>query len=201
MFDRTSLTTDQLVGLMTAENVKVPSSVAASTTPATITSYASTMVATLQQAFPTAYVAKPFAASPDPVNQQVAAFLDKSTDFDFAATNIDQYLAKNPAAVSGSFGNRGSRRLQPVVWKAGATRVPDVLLDGDQMVTLGIDYELDSAYKIAAVSNGSFVAEYGAELGGEAHAQQLYANATRITNFTSLIIRVAQENSGGSSGA
>jgi hypothetical protein len=191
--DLTKLSTDQLVQLMTAENVQVPAAIAAMTTPATIAQYADSIVGSLKQAFPTDYVAKSFSASTDLANQAVAAFVTKSPDFDFATTHIDQYLASNPSALAGLSTDQVAALTDRL---KAAQRVFRVITDGDVMQTL-IENDLDSSYKIATTPGGSFLAQYADGLGGEAQAQQIYANATNIMGVTSMVIRTAQENSSG----
>jgi len=92
--------------LMTTENIQVPAAIAATTTPATIAQYANSIVSSLKEAFPTDYVAKLFGVSTDATNQAVAAFLGASTDFDFAAANVDGYWRPTPPP------SRGSRRIK-----------------------------------------------------------------------------------------
>jgi hypothetical protein len=187
--DLTKVSAAQLIQLMTAENVQVPASVAATTTPATIAQYAASIISTLKQAFPTDYVAQSFTASTDPTNQEVGAFLNKSSDFDFATTGIDSYLTAHPAALAGLTADQVTTVTDRL---KAAQRVFRVINDGDVMQSL-IGIGLDSAYAIAATPSGSFLTKYANTLGGETQAQQIYANATNITGVTSLIIRQAQE--------
>jgi peptidoglycan hydrolase-like protein with peptidoglycan-binding domain len=193
MRDLTKVSTTQLVQLMTAENVQVPASIAATTTPATIAQYATSIVNSLKQAFPTDYVAQSFSTSTDIINQAVAAFLNKSLGFDFATTRIDTYLTANPAALAGLTADQIAALTDRL---KSAQRVFRVINDGDVMQSL-ISLGLDSAYAIAATPSGSFLANYADTLGGQTQAQQIYANATNITGASSLIIRQAQENASG----
>ncbi len=190
MRDLTKLGTDQLVQLMTAENIQVPAAIAATTTPATIAQYADSMVSSLKEAFPTDYVAKSFGVSTDATNQAVATFLGTSPDFDFAATNIDAYLTAHPAAVVGQSTDQVAALTDRL---KAAQRVFRVVTDGDVMQTL-IKNGLDSSHEIASTPNGSFIAQYADALGGEDQAQQIYATAANISGVVSLILRQAQDN-------
>ena len=159
--DLTKLTQDQLVQLMTSENIQVPASVAATTTPATIAQYAASMISSLKLSFPTDYVAQSFAASSDPLNQSVATFVAKSPDFDFSATHIDHYLAANPTALAGLSADEAASLTARL---KAAQRVFRTTPDGDAIQTL-IAAGLDASYKIAASSSSNFVAQYSDDLG------------------------------------
>jgi peptidoglycan hydrolase-like protein with peptidoglycan-binding domain len=188
--DLTKLTADQLEQLMISENIQIPASVAATTTPATIAQYAASIISSLKLSFPTDYVAKSFATSSDPLNQSVATFLAKSPDFDFSATHIDHYLAANPTVLAGLPTDEVAAFT---VRLKAAQRVFRTTPDGDAIQTL-IAAGLDSSYKIATSSSSNFVAQYSDSLGGETPAQQIYANATAVTGATSMVMRQAQEN-------
>jgi hypothetical protein len=187
--DLTKLSADQLVQLMTAENIQVPAAIAATTTPATIAQYANSIVGSLKVAFPTDYVAKSFSASTDATSQAVATFLGASSDFDFAATNIDAYLTAHPAVLAGQSADQVATLTDRL---KAAQRVFRVVPDGDVMQIL-IANGLDSSHAIAATPIGSFVTQYADALGGEDQARQIYAVAANVSSLTSLIIRQAQE--------
>lgn len=188
--DLTKLDSDQLAKLITAENIQVPPSIASTTTAATITQYADSIVSTLKEAFPTDYVAKSFTASTDTTNQAVAAFLAKSPDFDLATTNINTYLTTNATATAGLADDQVAALTDRL---KSTQRVFRVIPDGDTIQSL-INLELDSSYAIASTAHGSFIAQYADNLGGQDQAEQIYANATTISALNAHIIRQVQEN-------
>ena len=191
--DLTKVSSSQLIQMMLAENVPVPASIAATTTPATVAEYANSIVGMLKQAFPTDFVAQSFSSSTDTANQAVATFLNKSPDFDLSATHMNKYLAANPASVAGLTADQ----VTTLTGRLKATqRVFRVTEDGSTMPGL-IAQGVDSAYAIASKTSGTFSKNYATAVGGQDQAAQIHANATAITATTNLVIRQAQENSSG----
>jgi hypothetical protein len=189
--DLTAVSAAQLVQIMSAANVKVPSAVADTTTASTLSQYADIIVGQLKTAFPTTYIGQSFSNATDPTNRLVGDFLTKSTDFDFATSRVDSYIKGHPSALAGLSSDQVSALTDRL---KAAQRVFQVIPDGDVMQTL-IGLGLDSSYEIASTSSGAFVGQFADKLGGEDQSRQIYANASTINAVTSTIVRLAQENS------
>ena len=191
--DLTKLDRDRLIKIITEGKIQVPEQVADETTPTTIAQYADAIINSLQEAFPTDFVARSLGASTDKTHQAVAHFLGKAPDFDFATAKVDSYLAAHPSARSGLTADETTALTERLKSTQRAFRVTK---DGEAIRKL-MELDLDSSYKIARMPAGSFVEKHAHHLGGEEKARQVHANATTISALTTHIIRHAQENAAG----
>jgi hypothetical protein len=188
--DLTKLDSAQLVKIITEGKIPVPKRIADTTTSATIAQYADAIIGSLKEAFPTDFVAKSLGKSTDTTHQAVAAFLNKSPDFDLATAKIDSHLADHPTAVSGMTADETAELTDRL---KTTQRLLRITKDDEAIQTL-IKLGLDSSYKIAATPRGAFLDKHADALGGQDAAAQIHANATSISAVTSHIIRQAQEN-------
>jgi hypothetical protein len=123
-----------------------------------------------QQSFATQITAS---AGSDPVMQELATFLGTATDFDLDRTNVDQYLAAHPDALS----PEAQAKLKPL------QRVYRLTSDFDAAnAMLTATPPLDSAVKIARMQEGDFVAAFEEQLGGLTAARDIYRTAAHYAS-------------------
>jgi len=95
--DLTKVNVSTLTQLITSQKISVPAGISGSTPAEQIANYASGIVALLQLAFPTDYVAQALSSSKDTTLQSVAKLLGNAPDIDLQSTNLGTYLKQNSA--------------------------------------------------------------------------------------------------------
>jgi len=106
---------------------------------------------------------------------QVAGFLARHTDFDFAAQPVTHYLKDHPEALDGARDPGDlTRQLQSM------QRVFSVTPRYTEMRTL-LDDGITSASKIALMGRNSFIELYGAKLGSAGTAAEIFDKAAHVT--------------------
>src|SRR6266851_6579721 len=155
--------------------------------PANAQFYASSILATLQAAFPTLTVWRIASKSPH-VDPLAAKFLENSTDFDIRTTRIDSYADDHAEAA---FKGIAPAKREPVLKEV--KRLQRLFAASTNAnVFLGLlETKLDSAHAIAIIPRATFVSHYGHMLGGvaaatEVHERAQFINARNIHLRTSI---------------
>lgn len=177
MRDLTKLDASALTQLVTSQNVPIPDSISGTTPAEKTANYVSGMIALLQSAFPTDYVAQGLAASKDATQQNVAKFLSNSPDFDFQTATIDSYLQQNAAK---SFQNIAQDQVAPVTQQLKSIQRVFRISPDYPTINRLLSAGLDSAAKISKLSRARFLQQYSASLGGDTQALALYSSASHI---------------------
>jgi hypothetical protein len=179
--DLTKVNVSTLTQLITSQKISVPAGISGSTPAEQIANYASGIVALLQLAFPTDYVAQALSSSKDTTLQSVAKLLGNAPDIDLQSTNLGTYLKQNSAkafqGIPADQVNAVTARLE------GTQRVYRINQQPNVAVTL-LEAGMDSAAKITALASSSFVGRFSAALGGDSVAQSVYATASHISAQT-----------------
>ena len=109
----------------------------------------------------------------NPVREAVNTFLVAATDFDFARTHVDTYLAANPGAL----GSVPVENRPAAVAQIKATqRVFQVTSKAEHITTL-LDAGLDSARRIARMAPALFAEQFGPAFGGTEEALAVVQSA------------------------
>ena len=133
--------------------------------------YAKVMARMVEDAFPTAFLARRIRESDLPGKNDLAVFLNANPKFEIKGTRLESYLAENPDAltkVSDVEGTKNSIKALQRLYKVAPryTQTSALLKDG-----------FDSAYKISRMGRNSFVAKYSGALGSKAEAKRVYERA------------------------
>ncbi len=154
----------------------VPHHVPGGSHPANAQFYASSILATLQAAFPTLTVWRIASKSPH-VDPLAVKFLENSTDFDIRTTRIDSYADDHAEAAFKGIAPakreavlKEVKRLQRLFAASTNANVFSGLLES----------KLDSAHAIAIIPRATFVSHYGQILGGTAAATEVHERAQFI---------------------
>lgn len=187
--DLTKLDAPALTQLITSQHIAVPTGISGSTPADQLTNYVSGIVSLLEAVFPTVYVAKGLATSPDSKLQSVAKVLSNAPDIDLQTTNIAAYLKQNSAKA---FQNIPADQVAVVTARLESVqRIFRVSQDSPTVNAL-IAANLDSASKIAPRSRTAFVNQFRTALGGDSQAQAAYAAATHINAQALNVYRTIQ---------
>ncbi len=187
--DLTKLDAQALQQLITSQKIPIPSGISGSTPAEQLTNYVNGIVRLLEAAFPTDYVAKGLAASTGAALQSVAKVLSNSPGIDLGATNLDGYLKQNAAKAF-----QGIPQEQVADVTKSLKRVQRVFRINPDSTTLTalLSAGLDSASKIAALSQSNFVKEFSSKLGGDSQAQAVYSTASHINAQAVNVYRTIQ---------
>lgn len=148
--------------------------------------YASSILATLQAAFPTVAVWRIAAKSPH-VDPLAAKFLENSPDFDIRTARVDAYADQHPETAFK--GIAAAKRAGVIKEVKRLQRLFAVSTNADTFRGL-LETKLDSAHAIAVVPRATFVSHYGHMLGGAeataVHERAQFINARNIHLRTSI---------------
>ncbi|HSH82303.1 MAG TPA: Tc toxin subunit A, partial [Herpetosiphonaceae bacterium] len=166
----------------TATAVSLPPYVPGETEAERVTNYATVLTHMVQDAFPTAAIAHRLSTDAQfPGQQDLTVFFEQNPEFEFRAGNVDGYLAQHPGALDGVSDRAGTEQQLK-----STERLVKVTPRYDEVRTLAAD-GVDSAYAIWSMGPSAFTATYAPAVGGEARAQQIYAQAAQ-TSATALTL-------------
>lgn len=143
--------------------------------------YVQTIVRTLENAYPTAAVAKKIRREDGGTfGVEVADFLELHPEFDLRKTPVDSFLSEIKAQEGTS---RLSRRTDSPDLSGKLKSMQRVfrLAPSYESMSALIEDGVHSAYGIAQMGKGVFIERYGERLGGEAQAYDIYARASQVT--------------------
>ena len=149
--------------------------------------YASSIVATLQAAFPTVTVQR-IAARSHHVDPLAVKFLENLKDFDIRSARVDAYADEHTeAAFKGIAAGKREGVLKEV---KKLQRLFSVSTNADAFRGL-LETKLDSAHAVALIPRATFVSHYGHRLGGAVpatavHERAQFINARNIHLRTSI---------------
>jgi peptidoglycan hydrolase-like protein with peptidoglycan-binding domain len=194
--DLVGLTTDTWTSLV--NQAGVPADIAGET-------YVSSIVSTLQVAFPTEAVAQVIARAPDinlnePTRTVVSRFYqnvspsaedpDPEKVFDIRTSRVDDYIAKNAATVFN--GIPDTERASVVTELKRQQRVFRLSTSLETMTTL-LGSGFNSAHAIADMPRATFMEQMKDHLGGEQQAQMVYQKAQQIDTTNLLLYTQIRE--------
>lgn len=167
---RTSGETSRLVAVSGADEADESSDV-----------YVQTIVRTLENAFPSAAIAKKIRRDGGgTIGLEVADFLDLHPEFDLRTTPVDSFLAdKGTARLARQANDQADDRALSGTLKS-MQRVFRLAPSYESMNAL-LEDGVHSAYGIAQMGKGVFIDRYGERLGGEKQAYDIYARASQVT--------------------
>ncbi|CAM4080751.1 neuraminidase-like domain-containing protein [Vreelandella rituensis] len=138
--------------------------------------YARIILADLETAFPTDFIAAVLDDDPSVTN-----FFAKAPEFRFEEQRIADYLTTQGEEIFADLGDEERQTLRRRL--TSLQRLFQVTPKAAHIRAL-LDAELDSAYSVVAVPRKSFLATLADRLGGEENAALIYRNAERIAALT-----------------
>ena len=187
--DLTKTDVATLTQLMTQQKISVPVGISGATPAELLSNYASGVIGLLQSAFPTDYVAKQLAGSKDASLQSVAKVLGNAPDIDLQSTNLNVYLKQNSGKA---FQNIPPDQVSAVTVRLEATQRVFRINSQPATVSALLGAGIDSAAKITAMSQSTFVGRFSSALGGGSAAQAVYAAASHINAQTLNVYSIVQ---------
>ncbi len=139
--------------------------------------YATALMANVEQAYPTTTVAYHISQTDQPGNSDLARFFTNNPDFDLGSTYLDRYLQQQGEQALKDIANP----QQMVANLKGVQRIFKLTPRYSQMQPL-LEAGLTSSQRIANLNKETFIADYADKLGGENEAAAIYHRADYIAS-------------------
>ncbi len=137
--------------------------------------YANILTRIVEDAFPTAVIARHIEKEENPDNKDLVMFLAKNPEFEFRLHQVDIYLKSEHANLDGvedrkKLRNQLKSRARLFKLTPRYQEMQPLLADG-----------LDSAHRITSMGKSVFMMNYGEKVGGTAITEEIYAKANHTS--------------------
>ncbi|MGF6971567.1 hypothetical protein OKW43_008662 [Paraburkholderia sp. WC7.3g] len=162
-----------IIGSAARPGVGVPAEITGNTPDARATTYAQILNRIVDDAFPTAAIARRLGELKQADHADIRSFLDSNLSFDFHSVVIDQYFKEKSAESNVTF------KMETIPKLKAFQRLFRLSKHADHITTL-LNDGIHSSHQIVRLGKVQFASKYATALGGAAKADAVYSRASQI---------------------